>query len=382
MSTAISVYINFMHDIDMLNDALLLIYEHIDEVILVDGPFEWCVQTFSHFGIPIGPNAAVVEKLDPKLRGMTRYFHGIWKTEEEKRIFGYRQCSYSLIMTLDSDEFIMLNKNEITDFLLKNDKYVAGIQAINLCTFNAAFSVGNIHKTILFKKSHIDAARHLDYLWLVGCKQDRYDSSRYHYFNTSLMYHCSLLRTPESLLIKYIFYICLWHKMNNRIPNITDTAWEFTRSRIEGLGIPNSRILYDLPRRVPLLDAAISKYSDYSSFYIKVGDILPIQKSFYAVMPKKCVLTLSRLINTANIEIFSVHYNYNEAQISSIVSNTNSIELSYPKEAYLYVLHIVLTDDSHLPVTVVNVTTYGCNPSARYDVPPCSCRPHVRRQDL
>ena len=309
----ISAYINYFNDYAMLCKVIENIDKYVSEIIIVDGPFSWCVDNFRKFGISTNDNTKQICAINDKIK----YFYDIWETEEQKRIFGYDKCTHNIIMAIDSDEFLDIDSRELTHFIKSDNVAVAGLRVINLCNFFYSFSPGEPRKNVLFKKDIIDSQSHLDYLWLVGCKQKTPNYSIIFNYEKTIMYHCSLLRSEDSLLTKYIFYCSLYNKVHNVndycFKFMDDIAIEiqrkiFTRSRIEGLGLPSNLTVYDNIRpideasaEVPTLNFCgyntnlrnqIVSFEKYDNFYIKNGDNIVNDYSFFSVVQNRKTLRI------------------------------------------------------------------------------------------
>jgi hypothetical protein len=125
---------------------------------------------------------------------------------------------------------------------------------MNLCQLGYCFNQKGSKKSMLFKKSLVSAEDHLDYTWLVGYDEQRKTKNlKIKDYEDIVVYHYSLMRPKESLVVKYLFYINLWYKTNKKNNNlfikslynqnipIEQIKNIFNRSRIEGLGFPETQ---------------------------------------------------------------------------------------------------------------------------------------------
>jgi hypothetical protein len=182
------------------------------------------------------------------------YTFGIFTNEEEKRMLGYNKCSHDIILLVDSDEFFKIDSDKLTDFLHQQDKFVAGCDIYNMNRANIQYN-NTVKKYVLFNKRRILAVDHLDYLWLVGCKTKN-KIIDYMDLHTSIgtIHHQTLNRNKQNSIVKYIFYVSLYYKTNNIVPQLLngyeiDTLLEvcardelldiFYHSRITSIGIPD-----------------------------------------------------------------------------------------------------------------------------------------------
>jgi len=117
-------------------------------------------------------------------------------------------------------------------FLEEKDKMVGCASIYNMCNYNIHYNKLS-EKYILFKKEKISALNHLDYTWLVGCKQQEKIISYMSSFPFGIIYHQTLNRNKQNNIIKFIFYFLLYRKNNNQPFNLID-------------GYDNDKLLLDL----------------------------------------------------------------------------------------------------------------------------------------
>jgi hypothetical protein len=202
----ISCYINMYYDLDFIDDIIDGISEYIDEIILVDGPFNYCINFlkkmnlyYDEFSKPIELNN-FIEKYKNKIK----YFYRHWENENEKRIFGYSMCSNDYILLVDSDEFYYINGKNLENFIL-SEKRVAYMDIYNMCRIDVFQEKSK--KYVFFKKDDISPRDHLAYLWLVGCNDIPEKNIDYMDIHNSIgtIYHQTINRSKKYSVIKYIF---------------------------------------------------------------------------------------------------------------------------------------------------------------------------------
>lgn len=255
----ISVYIILYYDLGFLDDIINNIYNCVDEIIIIDGPYSYNKGVFEKLQLFYNEHNKPQELNDilTKYSSKLKYFYNEFVNEEEKRRFGYNQCKNNIILLVDTDEHIILNENNINQFI-KSDRNVGGVNIYNMNRINISFDK-MVQKFIIFKKKYISDLEHLDYLWLVGCKQNE-KKIDYMYLNNDLgtIYHQTLNRSKFNSIIKYIFYVCLYCHTNNKpyqilsnyelndllcIFSIDEILDIFYHSMKEMLGIPHDKIL-------------------------------------------------------------------------------------------------------------------------------------------
>jgi len=216
----ISVYTILFHDLQFYEDIIKNIYNYVDEFIIIDGPYSYAIDTLKQLGLFYDNNNKPNEinniiKKYPKVK----YTYSIFENEEEKRKFGYNKCSNELILLIDTDEFFYINLIKLNDFVKNTNKFVGCFDIYNMCDTNINFNK-LVQKYVLFKKKNISADDHLDYLWLVGCKQKNKVIDYMSFLPCGTIYHQTLNRNKFNNIIKFIFYILLYRKNNNNEFNI------------------------------------------------------------------------------------------------------------------------------------------------------------------
>jgi hypothetical protein len=212
MTNKISVYIILYHDLGFLDDIIQLIYDNVDEIIIVDGPYSYNIETFKKLELFYDETNKPAELINiiNKYSSKIKYFYKIFTNEEEKRIFGYTKCINNIVLLVDSDEFFILDMKKI-NFFINSNKAVGGFSIYNMNRINIHFDE-KVTKFVIFKKDKITAEQHLDYTWLIGCKQNEKNINSMLLNNDlGIIYHQTLNRTKFNNIIKFIFYICLYY---------------------------------------------------------------------------------------------------------------------------------------------------------------------------
>jgi hypothetical protein len=218
----ISVYTILYYDLQFYEDIIKYLYDLVDEFIIIDGPYSYAVDTLKTFNIFYDEQTKPYELTDIiKKYSKIKYKYVICDNEEEKRIIGYNMCSNNLVLLVDTDEFLNIDKTKLNLFINNPNKFVCCASILNMCDYNINFN-NLTEKYILFKKSKISSLEHLDYTWLIGCKQNdkiiSYMSNNFF----GLIYHYTLNRNIKNNIIKFIFYILLHRKNNNQPYNLID----------------------------------------------------------------------------------------------------------------------------------------------------------------
>ena len=218
----ISVYTILYYDLQFYEDIIKKIYDIVDEIIIIDGPYSYAVDTLKKFNL-FYEEYNKPDELNKIIENYSKikYKYVICDTEEEKRIIGYNICSNDLVLLIDTDEFLDIDINKLNNFVNNKQKFVCCANIYNMCDYNINFNELT-KKYILFKKNTISALEHLDYLWLVGCKQNKKNIDYMSMDEIGLMYHLTLNRNKKNNIVKFFFYVLLYRKNNKQPFNLID----------------------------------------------------------------------------------------------------------------------------------------------------------------
>lgn len=170
----ISAYLSIYNDSDILDEALNSIKYYVDELIIVDGAYEWMAPFLSAIGKnPEKSDEIVYEKV--RRSGIPyKVIKKVWKNEVEKRVAGFSEANNQYVMRVDADEIIFFEDKSLRSFFNSGcavaemfmPTYVAPGYVIKGRTIIDGFR-GFPRQCCLFDKSKISAEEHLRYLWLV-----------------------------------------------------------------------------------------------------------------------------------------------------------------------------------------------------------------------
>ena len=221
--TKISVYTILYYDLQFYEDIIKNIYDLVDEFVIIDGPYSYAIETLKQFNLFYEEHnkpdelTNIIEKYSK-----IKYKYVVCDTEEEKRMIGYNMCSNNLVLLVDTDELLNIDINKIIDFNKNNNKFVNCADIYNMCDYNINFNK-LCQKYVLFKKEKISAVDHLNYTWLIGCKQTEKIIDYMCFSSFGTMYHQTMCRNKKNNIIKFIFYTLLYRKNHNQLFNILDT---------------------------------------------------------------------------------------------------------------------------------------------------------------
>ena len=280
LTTQISVLISFYQDLDFL-EVVIERVAWADEILILDGPFEFAIPTFSLFqdeGLH-GPARATqdcIARLRARYGEKISYCFSVYANEHSKRVRGYDLCKHNLVLLVDADELIDVDLPQLQRFV-DSDAGAGYWRCINIA-LNGFATAKKKHidanptggypwggKFFAFKKTHIDAVRHLDYLWLVGVNQGQKDARLIYRTPVGIGYHLTGLRGSKGQVTKFAFYTALSAHSTGRPLNIAKSCQHylsegviskeqvgeiFARSLKPCLGLPAGSAL--LPPELPV----------------------------------------------------------------------------------------------------------------------------------
>ena len=219
-----SCYIVLYSDYDFLEILLELLDKVMDEIVIVDGPYNYCVPTLNKLNLYYNEINSPIKSFLNKYISKIKYFYKHFEDEKEKRMFGYNQCTGDIVLLADTDELYLINNESINDFY-NSDKSVIAFDIYNMCRFNVAIDPKS-KKYIMFKRKNINALEHLSYTWLVGVDGLLPKNMQLMEINNIIgtVLHQTLNRKKLFSIIKFIFYTRLWYYNNNK--DKIDYIWD------------------------------------------------------------------------------------------------------------------------------------------------------------
>ena len=218
----ISAYTILYYDFQFYEDIIKSIYDFVDEIIIVDGPYSYAIDTLKKFNLFYDENNKPEEINNIiKKYSKVKYTYVVCDNEEEKRQIGYNKCSNDLVLLVDTDEFLNIHIDKLNNFINDRNKFVGCVDIYNMCDFNINYNK-MVQKYIIFKKKRISALDHLNYLWLVGCNTKDKITDYMSFLPCGTMYHQTLNRMKKNNIVKFIFYVLLYRKNNNNHFNLID----------------------------------------------------------------------------------------------------------------------------------------------------------------
>lgn len=281
-----SAYLSIFDDWQLLEPALNAIDPYVDEIVVVDGAYAWLSSFINRTGRDASRSIdAVYNALDP-FAAKTRFIHGIWENELEKRMAGYAACTNRHVFRVDADEILFIDESHLHHFLA-SDYAVAEMEMpiyIAPGLIRATSETSPIERqALLFDRDKITARDHLDYLWLVLSRDE--DATR-HGADAEKIYpdpiafnaHLTHWRPPESAVNRARFYV------SNYIRATGDAVWlnHYRQSPDDKWDDMLARVDVTVANDVLLGHAIVVEPPDMKGFMIRPSPLSAAQERVFA----------------------------------------------------------------------------------------------------
>ena len=221
---SISALMSIHQDNQYLVTVLEQIYDLVDEIVMLDGPFQWLLDYYQELPLDHSSHLSRILFRGKPLLEHTKikHHHRIWRNDFEKRAYGYKACASELVLVVDSDELFQLTATQIQAF--RDSAFpIAKFEVFSLArTYARAefpieeleFAVHNPYQPHyyyrLFKRAAISAEEHLSYLQVIHpIKSEQVkppDLGKIYPESMGTIYHLCVMRTGYDNQIKYLFY--------------------------------------------------------------------------------------------------------------------------------------------------------------------------------
>eukprot|EP01041_Mallomonas_annulata_P002724 gene2724-5364_t len=176
---------------DMTLDVLRAVMSFpIKEIVVVDGPRKICAPFLDKFNLLYTSenNSPIrsffynqVKNEFPNIP--IKYHYQIWEDEAEQRHYGYNACKYSIMLTLDGDVLMHLNKEQVYEFAQDPQRAVAGVTLMNMARSHSVFTTNPLNfvpayrYNVMVKRKMIPPEEFFAHLWIVGTAQKKANAS-------------------------------------------------------------------------------------------------------------------------------------------------------------------------------------------------------------
>jgi hypothetical protein len=216
-----SAYLSIYNDWDILPSALRSVASHIDELVVVDGAYEWMVPYLAGLGLnPTRSDPRVYAAIEAS--GIPfRVISKTWKNEPEKRQAGYEACAHDYIYRIDADEIIFFN-DRVLEAALSSGLAIGEMYMPNYVApgwVSCARDLPRIERQcFLFDRRQVSSQLHLNYLWLILTADalPLAGSKPLAVYPEALAFnaHLTAWRTPETGVNRAGFYILNWMRQH------------------------------------------------------------------------------------------------------------------------------------------------------------------------
>ena len=225
-----SAYLQVYNDWSILPQALASLKGWIDELIVVDGAYEWMIPFLSAIGRdPTKSEAPLYDVLNES--GIPyRAIQQVWPNQVEKRIAGYQACTHDHIFRVDADE-IFFPDHDAFDRLLAQGFAVGDMEMPSYLApgwlVTSGESGSHPRQCFFFDRSRVTAELHLNYLWLVleADKRPLEGQLPYPIFPEPLAFnaHLTTWRTAQGNTSRSGYYTTNWMR-GHGVPWIPELA--------------------------------------------------------------------------------------------------------------------------------------------------------------
>jgi hypothetical protein len=226
----LSAYLSLYEDSSLLGAALASVGPLVDEIVVVDGAYEW-MRPFLAGGDPRRSGPRVEAALAP-YRDKLRVVSGTWANEVEKRQAGFAACQHRFVLRLDADEVLvpdLRTLRRVRDAGSGVGQAAAPIMATPEW-MQAPAAGGMLPRLgVLFDRDRVSARDHLAYLWLVLPDAERADipppdPGLIAPDPVGFLAHLTLWRTPGDAAQRARFYVLNYVRETGRLPLLPNFA--------------------------------------------------------------------------------------------------------------------------------------------------------------
>jgi hypothetical protein len=221
MAGKFSAYLSIYNDWDILPVALRSIASHVDELVVVDGAYEWMTPYLNMLGVdPARSDPRVYAALEAS--GIPfRVISQAWKNEPEKRQAGYEACAHDYIYRVDADE-VMFFDDTVLESALSEGLAVGEMSMPNYVVpgwIACANDLSRIERQcFFFDRRQVSSQSHLNYLWLIltADKLPLAGNKTLPIYPRPLAFnaHLTAWRTPRTGVNRASFYMLNWMRQH------------------------------------------------------------------------------------------------------------------------------------------------------------------------
>lgn len=222
----ICLFLAVYHSSGYLEEVLDPIVNLVDELVVADGPrhvslplLDATDMLYNETMSPI--KAFLFNNFQPKYPGIhIEYIYRHWEKESDQRLYGYETCQSPIMLQIDSDMILNINKQSLTWFLEQPQYHIAQVDIVSLFhPSNPLYYTGSVTQytvdryPLMVKRHQMNAETYFNHLWIVGEDQKSVNNSIHSPVSIGFCYHLTLHMTTKAMLSKYAFYIGSWYSL-------------------------------------------------------------------------------------------------------------------------------------------------------------------------
>ena len=225
----VSAYVSIFDDWQLLDAALSSIAPLVDEIVVVDGAYEWLAPHLAKGRDPARPDARVRDALAPFARKV-RVVEGVWRDEAHKRAAGFEAARGRWVLRADADEVLFPNAEW--------ERFLGSGKGVGLTVMPTHAAPGwiMVHRdnptprnAILFDTRLVSAAQHLSHLWLVGAEGlPPPEKTIIHPEAIAHTAHLNAWRPPETAVNRARFYVLNTARAHDDRPRLEENLLNHT----------------------------------------------------------------------------------------------------------------------------------------------------------
>jgi hypothetical protein len=218
----ITGYLQIYNDWSRLEVSLRSLAHHLDEIVVVDGAYDWMKEYAQ--GIGWNPKKSQKEVYDilDKVGIPYRAIQRTWRNQLEKRIAGYNACKSRYALRIDADEVLTFDDKLLSQFF-KSEYAVASMSMHQHVTPDYVLVHDSNQRRIavqpvLFDKKQVSAEIHLNYIFLVlpADSLPKPDQTPFPAYPKPIASctHLTMMRHPRSAAFRGSYYYINWMRAN------------------------------------------------------------------------------------------------------------------------------------------------------------------------
>jgi len=225
-ATCVCVMYVVYYDTTFFSRIISTIGAHnIDELIVVDGPRANAVPLLNATGMlyngQTSPVRMYLERAIAEIlpEAAITYEFRIWETQKHQRAYGFKHCTHDVMLQCEGDMIVRFNQDALQNFL-EDDTHIAGVNVMNLIGSNAMMvgklsDLGLYRFNLLVKRKLISHEDYFRSIWIVGSSGKPSAQVKYHLPLVGAGYHLTLVRSLETMVVKYAYYRALHGELAN-----------------------------------------------------------------------------------------------------------------------------------------------------------------------